>query len=306
MITVIDLEGASNPILWGQFWTVTNFVYPDAIEGATNDSVSEVLGLGGAASALTVYPPVSSPGPIPVVAQDFRVLPPNAAASTAGVLEGLFKNAVCWLTRCENCQDVGLGLTGSQTNDVVVAGQIMSYTLVASCNGECPPVGVTLTNSLPEGFAFLGATNVQGTWTYDPIHQQVVFLIGLMPQDGTINLGVTVVPMQAGTFTNQAVIGLSLGGTNSRQWTLQPPLVTTVLPGTNTAPGRLSLRRLNPTGLELTLSGQAATAYQIESSTDLVQWGFLTNVMGPSWTQVFLPWPGTNASRLFYQAPASR
>jgi uncharacterized repeat protein (TIGR01451 family) len=305
-MTINDSEGASNPVLWGQFWTVTNFVYAEAIESATNDAASEVLAQCGGNSALAVYPPVGAPGPTPLAAQNLRVLPPNAAAATDDVLEGLFKNAVCWLTRCENCQDVGLGLTSSETNEVVIAGQPMSYTLVATCNGECPPVGVTLTNFLPEGFMFLGATNVQGTWTYDPVHQDVVFSIGLMPQDGTLNFSVAVQPTQAGRFTNQGVISLSLGGTNSRQWTLEPPIVTMVLAGTNAAPGRLSARLLSGSGLELTLLGQPETVYQVETSTNLMQWGLLANVMGPTWTQIFLPQPGTNASRQFYRAPASQ
>ncbi len=244
---------------------------------------------------------MNSPGPTPVVVQDFRVLPPDAPGST-NELMGLFKNAVCWLTGCLYCQDAGLDVRASQTNDVARAGQPMSYTLVASCNGECPPLGVRLTNSLPASFLFLGATNEAGSWVYDAEQHQVVFFIGLMPQDGAVDLGVTVAPMQAGTFTNQAVIRLALSPTEEKLWPLDSPLVTTVLAGTNTAPARLSLRLLSPAALELSLMGEAGQAYGIESSPDLVHWESFTNVLGPSWTEDFAPWPGTNAPDQFYRA----
>jgi uncharacterized repeat protein (TIGR01451 family) len=299
-ITITNSEGASNRILWGPFGLISDFGYPPRFEMATNDPSSELLAQWGGASALVIYPPMNSPGPTPVVVQDFRVLPPDAPAST-NVLADLFKNSVCWLTGCQNCPDAHLAVQGTQTNDVVVVGQVMSYTLTAVATGECPPLGVRLTNSLPAAFFFLGATNEEGSWTYDPVQRQVIFFIGLIANDGAVDLGVTVAPLQVGTFTNDALIRWSLSATQEMARTMDSPLVTTVLPGTNPPP-RVSLRLLSPAGVELSLSGQANLVYGIDSSSDLTHWGLFTNVLGPTWTRDLLPWPGANAPKQFYRA----
>ena len=304
-VTIIDPEGPSNPVLWGQFWSVGDFCYAPRIEMATNDSASELLGQSDGASVLLMYPPFDSPGATPVVAQDFRVLPPDVSAAT-NELTGLFKNAVCWLTGCGYCQDAGLGLEASQTNYLATVGQAMAYTLTASCNGECPPVQVRLTNSLPAGFVFLGATNEQGSWTYDAVQRQVVFYIGEMPQEGSVDLQVTVAPMQIGTFTNNGVIRLAYGPLEEKRWDIEPPMVITVLPATDVAHPRLSLRLLSPVGLELSLMGEAGQVYGIESSPDLLHWEDFTNVLGPVWAGNLAPWPGTNAAGEFYRAWTSK
>ena len=298
-ITITNSEGASNRVLYGPFGLISDFGASSGIEMATNDPSSELLAQCGGASALVIYPPTSSPGPTSVVVQDFRVLPPDAPAST-NMLAALFQNSVCWLTDCQGCPDAHVTVQGTQTNDVVGVGQVMSYTLTVGAGGECPPLGVRLTNSLPAAFFFLGATNEDGSWIYDWTQQQVIFFIRSIPMGGAVDLGVTVAPMQVGTFTNDAVVRCSLGAGQERVRSMDSPLVTTVLPATNPPP-RVSLRLLSPAGLELSLSGQANLVYGIDSSSDLVHWGLFTNVLGPAWTRDFLPWPGTNAPRQFYR-----
>ena len=301
-VNIVNPEGPSNPILWGQFADIADFAYPPRLEMATNDSVSEAYGQSGGATVLLAFPPVNSPpGPTPIMVQNFRVSPPDALGST-NVLQGLFQNAVCWLTGCGYCQDAGLDLQGTQSSDVVVAGQVMSYTLTASCSGECPPLGVRLTNSLPSGFLFLGATNEAGSWIYDAVHKQVIFFIGVMPKDGSFDLGVTVAPMQVGTFTNDGVICLNLSPTQEELWTMDSPMVTTVVPATNVVPPLLSIQLIAPVGAQLTLSGQVGVVYGLQSSTDLLHWDVAAPAFGPSWTQTFLPWPPTNAAWQFYRA----
>jgi uncharacterized repeat protein (TIGR01451 family) len=305
-ITIIDPEGPSNPILWGQFATVVDdMLYTNGIEMATNDPSSELLCQCNGASALVIYPPLQSPGqgPTNLVVQDFRVLPPGAPAASANLLGGLFKNAVCWLIGCGNCEDAGLDLQGTQTNDVVMSGQVMTYALTASCSGECPPLDVRITNWLPAGFVFLGATNQQGSWICDTNNQEVIFSLGQMYQGSPVQLTVTVAPTEVGTYTNAAQICYSLSPTSTLcrdlYTPLGMPLVTTVVPSTN-PPAKLSLRPLSPTDFELSLTGQAGQLFQIRQSTDLLHWSAFTNVLGPTWTYDFTPPPATNRPGQFF------
>ena len=159
-----------------------------------------------------------------------------------------------------------------------------------------------MTNSLPTGFLFLGATNEAGSWIYNPVQHEVIFFIGVMPQDGSVDLGVTVAPMQTGVFTNDAVIRLSLTPTTEVLWTVNPPLVTTVVPAVNPAPALLGFQLLSPATGQLTLSGQPGLVYGIEASSDLLHWNLVIPAFGPNWTQTFMPWPGTNAPTQFYRA----
>ena len=127
----------------------------------------------------------------------------------------------------------------------------------------------------------------------------MTFFIGLMPQDGTVALSISAVALQAGTFTNTA--GIRYNSTNALV-VLDPSLVTTVLPNTNAVPPVLSLRVLSPSALELSLSGQSGSTYEIDSSADLLNWFLLTNITGPSWTGTLAPFSGTNSSAHFYRA----
>jgi len=305
-IFIVNNEGSSNPVLWGEFFTVTNFAYPLPVEMAVNDSASEMYAESAGACVLAGYPSMSSGAfQTPILTQNLRVLPLDAGASTND-LRGLFQNAVCWLTGCR-CQDADLGLDVGPVTNVVVVGQLLSYGLIASSglvgSSECAPLGVTVTNPLPSGFEFIGASAEQGSWAYDPLQRQVVFYIGLMPKVGTVDLAVTVMPTQFGTFTNQPVIRLSQGGTAGEKlsW-LDPPMVITVIAGTNSAPARLRARLLAPSALQLSLSGRSGVLYNVQSSPDLSHWAGFTNVLGPVWTQEIPLSPGTNSSRRFYRA----
>lgn len=300
-VEVNDPEGPSNPILTGQFGQVTNFPYPARLELTTNlQSDAEVLGTTAGYSVLSIYPGLEAADQTPtrLVRQDFRVVPPDDLDAT-NTLRVLFQNSVCWLTRCQGCQDTSLGLSGLQSNDVVQIGQTNNYILSASCSGECQPTGVVVTNQIPLGFDFVSASTQQGSWAYDATNREVVFYLGLMPQDGTVSLGISAVAAQAGTFTNTA--GVRYNSTNAPVL-LDPVLVTTVLPNTNAMPPVLSLQMTPPSTLQLSLSGQTGVTYEIQFSSDLTNWTSLTNVPGPSWTQTIAPWPITTPSPLFYRA----
>lgn len=300
-VQITNPEGPSNPVLFGQFGTIDVFPYPARVELATNvQADAEVFVTSAGACILAILPGLESPdqSPTRLCSQDVRVVPHDDLGAT-NMLRALFQNTVCWLTRCQSCLDTGLGLAGAQSNDVVQVGQVISFTLTASCSGECQPTGVVVTDRLPPAFGFAKASVQQGVWAYDSGSQQVTFFIGLMPQDGTVALSISAVALQAGTFTNTA--GIRYNSTNALV-VLDPSLVTTVLPNTNAVPPVLSLRVLSPSALELSLSGQSGLTYEIDSSADLLNWFLLTNITGPSWTGTLAPFSGTNSSAHFYRA----
>jgi len=300
-IAVTNPEGPSNPILFGTYGAVTNFPYPGRVDLATILAPNvEVYGTTAGSSALAALPGVgqADQSPTHLWLQNVRILPPDSPSSD-GPLKALFQNAVCWLTGCAQCKDVGVMLTGVQSNDVVEAGQVVNYTLTAAFNGECPPTGVTLTNQLPAGFQFLSATSEHGSWMYDGAEGQVVFFLGVMPQDTSVNLGISAVALQPGTFTNTATV---LFNASARGLVvLDPALVTTVVANTSLPPV-LTLTPLARPNLLLGLSGQSGIHYEVDSSTDLKRWTSVTNVLGPTWTQTLAPGSGANTPALFYRA----
>jgi len=308
-IVVTNAEGPSNPILFGTYGVVTNLPYLGQIDLANDlNTNAEVFGTTLGASVLAAFPGLEQPdqSPTGLWLQSVRISAPGSPGS-AGPLQALFQNAVCWLTKCPLCGggDFGVGLTGVQSNAVVEAGQVVSYTLSASFNGECPATGVTLTNQLPAGFQFISATSEQGTWTYDAVNGRVMFFLGLVAQDAVVDLGISSVPLLPGTFTNMATIRFNSSDPSLTTALLDPALVTTVLPNTN-APPLLTLQPLAGPKLRLTLFGQPGTPYEIDSSTDLSHWAPLTNVLGPTGTQTFTPRSGANSVAQFCRAKVTQ
>jgi uncharacterized repeat protein (TIGR01451 family) len=305
-IVVTNPEGPSNPILFGACGVVTSFPYAGQVDLATDlGPTAEVFGTMAGANVLAAFPGLEQPdqSPIHLWLQNVRIVPPDSPGSV-GPLQVLFQNAVCWLTKCPICGggDFGVGLTGVQSNGVVAAGQVVNYTLTASFSGECPTTGVTLTNQLPLGFQFISANSEQGTWSYDAANRQVIFNVGLLPQDAVLNVGISSVPLLPGIFTNTATIGFNSSDRSLTTFLLDPVLVITVLSNTNAEPPALTLQLLAGPSLRFTLLGQAGTSYEIDSSTDLSHWMVLTNVLGPTWTQTFTPESGANPVARFYRA----
>jgi uncharacterized repeat protein (TIGR01451 family) len=259
------------------------------------------------ASVLAAFPGLEQPdqSPTRLWLQNVRIGPPDSPGSV-GPLQALFQNAVCWLIKCCGSSggglDFGVGLTGVQSNDVVTAGQVVNYTWTASFNGECQTTGTMLTNQLPLGFQFISANSEQGTWSYDAVNRQVIFIVGLLQQDAVLNVGISSVPLLPGIFTNTATIQFNSRDPLLSTTLLDPVLVTTVLPNTNAEPPALTLQLLAGPSVRFTLLGQAETSYEIDSSTDLSHWTALTNVLGPTWTQTFAPESGANPVARFYRA----
>ncbi len=292
---ITNLISLYSPILAASFGGVTNFDYAAGIELATNTQPqAEVFAVGGAADVLIAYP-----GPDFVQAnfsgtnlfvQTVPVLP--ASPESAPDLEVLFENTVCWLLTCSACQALQFDLGYLLAPDTVQAGQVFTVALNVQNNSECASTGVVVTNALPPGVRFVSASALVGASSYDPVANQVVFNVGLLPRSVTVELDVTMVADQSGVLTNTVY-----GHQNSTAPSPPPAqAVITVLP--SASPG-LSLRFVAPGILQLSLTGQAGGNYEVDSSTDLLNWLFYTNVAGPGWSQLFPPSAGTVGQQFF-------
>jgi hypothetical protein len=157
--------------------------------------------------------------------------------------------------------------------------------------------GVVVTNLLPAGVQFVRAQSEQGGWSYDPVARQLTFSLGHIDLHAEPTLRVWVMPVTAGMITN--LFGVRMNG---RNLTADPTLVlaTEVLEGPPLTP-ELKLHWAGSQACELSLSGVAGVAYEVQASVDLKTWSPLTNVLGPAWSMTARPTSG-GSSLLFYRA----
>ena len=95
----------------------------------------------------------------------------------------------------------------------------------------------------------------------------------------------------AASLENPMVITVSSNRTIFANFTKQPKLTVTATP-----------ELLHSAGLRLTASGDPDETYHLESSTNLVNWLFLTSVTNTFGTAQFTDTAATNTPRLFYRA----
>jgi uncharacterized repeat protein (TIGR01451 family) len=288
-----------NPILNGLYGTVTNFDYPARMDLATNiDSNTEVCGTSDGADVLLAFPSLEAidTGQTRLFTQALRVSSPDVPDAEDN-LRALFQNVIYWLLRANWCPDVGLGLQGTAVPEPAQVGQLLEYAVEVVRGGECVAAGVVVTNLLPAGVQFVSAQSEQGGWSYDPVARQVTFSVGHIDLHSEPTLRVWVMPVTSGTITN--LFGVRMNG---RNLTSDPTLllVTEVLEGPPLTP-KLKLQLAGSPAFELSLSGVASVAYEVQSSVDLKTWSPLTNVLGPAWSMTARPTSGGN-SRLFYRA----
>ncbi len=306
VVQMINAEGINNPILDGPYGSIGSLTNADAVDLATvvqaPQATSEVLATESGADLLAASPPLTAAGSSParIFTQNIRTLPPGDGSVATNNLRILFQNVVCWLTGCENCTGPpSLELAGAESSPVMLVGQTNHYTLTASCVGGCEARGLYLVDNLPSGSAFLSASPAQLLQFYDPIGNVVSFNIGArVPVGGSVSLVIDVLATRPGVLTNTAFVQ-PYSGTSVVK--ISAPLTALVLAATNPPPPALSLVTLPNKALQLKLAGQGGVLYEVDSSTDLLNWLLYTNVAGPGWSQI-LPPPNTTPGRLFFRA----
>lgn len=121
-----------------------------------------------------------------------------------------------------------LSLSGSAAPVPAIAGDVLTYTLVASNAGPDGVTAATVTNTLPAGVSFLAAHPSQGTCagtTY------LVCSIGALASGANATITITALPTQAGTVVDTAKISSGTPDPNGANNTLE--LTTTVTAAPN-------------------------------------------------------------------------
>jgi len=118
-------------------------------------------------------------------------------------------NAVC----CTGPYTVAdLVLSSVVAPPVVNVGGNLTWTLVVTNAGPSTANGVTVTNPLAAGEAFVGATTTQGTATNS--NGVVAFAVGSLPSGASATLTITVTALAGGILTNSAVVAASTADPN--------------------------------------------------------------------------------------------
>jgi uncharacterized repeat protein (TIGR01451 family) len=284
-VEVFD-SGSAN-ILDGTFGEVTNFSAAANFDLTTlDDTNAAIMGQSGSTVVLVAFPAIDA-GQTRIVTQNFEV---DAGADPNSVAQrhALFLNSVCWLVQCPACKEVGTGLDAALTPATPIVGQPLTYQWRVENNGECNGTGTTVTCLLPAGVQFVSAESPLGTWDYNAALGAVIFEIGLLPSQTTPTISFTVIPLQTGAITNTTEVELNGLPPNQVQ------VVAQVI--------GLNLLWNGGTNYLLQLSGTAGQSYQIQTSTDLLQWLNWTNAQGPAWVAPLPNVLPTNFPSQFYRA----
>jgi uncharacterized repeat protein (TIGR01451 family) len=214
------------PVLLGQDLTYVITVHNAGPDPATTANLSDELAVGlNFASARASQGTCSNTslvmcdlGPI-ASGQDVTVTivatvsprTPSAVTNTASVYSPDDPNAPKdsneVLTTVVPAADLMLTMTA--VPDPVVAGKLLTYTLVVNNRGPSDATAVSVTDTLPAGVSFVEATTgcseTAGTVTCD---------VGTLPSAGSTTLAITVRPQSVGPATNQATVSSPVADPN--------------------------------------------------------------------------------------------
>jgi uncharacterized repeat protein (TIGR01451 family) len=280
----VEITDAASAILTWNYGVVTNFSAPTNFDLTTmTNANASILGQSGAIPVLVANPGTDAvnPSQTHIVTQNFEV---EGGFDTNSLAQrhALFLNCVCWLVGCQECMVRAWGFNYAVTNETAL-GQELTYTWYLANDGRCDFTGTLLSTVLPPGVQFVSAESMFGSWQYDDTLREVIFDVGLLPGFSlgvtTLTGSFTVLASQPGTLTN--TMNASVNG--------QPPQEQQEI----TQVTGLSLLPLGGTNYVLELFGTSGQDYNIQTSTDLLQWLNWTTVQGPVWSAPVptnLPW----------------
>jgi uncharacterized repeat protein (TIGR01451 family) len=265
----IDTREAHPVVTDGRVGTVRDFdepIGPDQAAVATEDPNAVVLGRSGGFDVLVASR--ASLDVVRTVTQHFRVVregePPSQSLAER---EKLFENAVWWLLGAPcGLADLTVRIEGSPI-EVEVGGRI-DYVITVSHAGECPALGVTLTDPLPPGLKLLEVESEFGTVeTQDGV---VTFHLGKVGGSEVRTLVVHALATTAGAVLNSVTVQARSPEVSAEN-NYAPSAPVTVLPSTD-PPAELRLDRHSDGQLGMVVIGAAGQNYAIESSADLQSW----------------------------------
>ena len=178
--------------------------------------------------------------------------------------------------------------------DPVFVGDYITYLVTVTNQGPDDATSVVLTDPLPSAVAYSSAILSQGTNTISGGVLTVNF--GTIAAGATATATIRAIAEAPGSIVNTATVtspntDLYLADSTTANDAIVLPAPISLLDATNF-----------PTGLQLTLKGQAGQTYGIQVSEDLVHWSTLsTNTSSPNGAFIFTD-TGTNLPARFYRA----
>jgi uncharacterized repeat protein (TIGR01451 family) len=178
--------------------------------------------------------------------------------------------------------------------DPVFVGDYITYLVTVTNQGPDDAPNVVLTDPLPSEVSYSSAIISQGTNTFAAGTLTVNF--GTIAAGGTATATIRAIAEASGSIVNTATVtspntDLYLADSTTANSAIVLPAPISLLNATNF-----------PSGLQLTLKGQAGQTYGIQVSEDLVHWSTLsTNTSSPNGAFIFTD-TGTNLPARFYRA----
>jgi uncharacterized repeat protein (TIGR01451 family) len=277
---------------------------------AFDDAATASLPVGQLVSGTylpTDYPPVDL----------FPGLLPASGAEMLAVFNGLSANGIWSLYIYDDTEGNGgvitggwgLGLTAVNTvnpaallaagmieaPNPVFGGNYLSYQITVTNEGPNTASGVVITDTLPATVTFSSATVSQGSATN--VGGTVICSLGSISNGATATATISVIAGAAGTIVNTATV--SSAGAD-----LYLAASTAVNTTTVETPPSAFLEATNlPSGLQLTLLGQAGQNYAIQTSSNLLIWNsVVTNTASLATSSFIYLDTRTNAPLRFYRA----
>ena len=287
---VVPVIGESHCLLEGKFGLVSSFAYTNAYDrmSANTDAESYGVGLGG--DVLIGYPTLVSADVdwdvVRIFTQHARLITGGGPASELE-RKRVFQNAVTWLLkRCRLCTSLKLSVDLVAPEDPLQVGKPATFTFRVRQSGECEGVDVMVTHQLAPGVSFVSADSKRGR--VDLAGGVVTFSIGHMSSAESSEMSLTVVPMVPG----ELLTGIGVYSLNDP---FDPETHVSWVTNQVSGGALLSFGLAGDGQMTLALSGTVGKAYQIQTSSDLVHWTAITNVVGPAWS---MPVPGSQGSSL--------
>jgi uncharacterized repeat protein (TIGR01451 family) len=179
--------------------------------------------------------------------------------------------------------------------DPVFGGNILTYQITVTNEGPNTASSVVITDTLPATVTFSSASVSQGTATN--IGGLVIYNLGSVSNGATVTANLQVVAGAAGTIVNTATVSTA----STDLYLAESTAVNTT---TVETPPSSYLEATNlPTGLQLTLLGQAGQNYAIQISSNLLIWtSVATNTASLQNSSFIYTDSRSNAPLRFYRA----
>jgi len=203
----ITFPNRNHLIINGRFGEVSESIaYTDAVEVATATSDAEPLGFCGGAQVLVAFDLVGE-GAVKLrsVTQNFAVVG-GADAAMGEERKKLFQNSVFWLLECIVCPSSGLAVSSEASTNRVSVCSPLAYTNIVQHNGECPGMGIIVTNWLPPGVTFESAEVTEGYYWREE-DGRVIWYVGHLSSISDAQMRLTVIPYLPGLITNVVLVG---------------------------------------------------------------------------------------------------